>query len=945
MIDSCNAPEIVKAIPLTSCSIRKATEQKCENLLPIILLSNIQSFGKSEKTDKTLETEVILKSNNIDIAVFSETWLTNDTADRLPFNDYQKFNLMRKDFERCSGGVSIFVKNNIPAARLNIKVPDGMECLWTTIRPNWLPRSVSNIIVCGLYYPGSTSIYAPNQENLIFHITTSVEYLRRTYAKPLFLIMGDFNDLPIDSIRKVCGFKQEVDVPTRGEAILDLILTNRSNMFFNKPISLPKIGDGDHFPVLYKAKKYVPPKTIKQYIEIRRFPKSAIIQFGAWIVNFNWSLLSLIPNVDDRIIYFSTLTWKMIDICFPLKKVAILSTDKEWITPKIKELISKRQRAHMEEKFELRDTLASKIKKEIKAAKIEYNNLKVGCFESLNPKEWYRHINNIIGKGNSQINLTNIAELAQKTPAEQTAIINEYFANICRKYPKLQFDSIPDKLADISHIAEVTELDTYKMLLKFSKKSPGPNDFPKKILQEFAVELSEPFCNIINFAIKKGVFPNEYKKTEIIPIPKINPPMSLSDLRPISKTPIGGKMIETIIMKELDKDIKGKLDTDQYGNTKGSSTTHYLMNLTNDAFISTNKGDATTAVTIDYSKAFDYVDHYILIEKLVKLGVRSSIINMIISFLKDRSHCTKVIGQFSPFLDITCGVPQGTCSGPKLFVILIDGKKCNFVSSYKFVDDKTITYSYSGDPTEALQNALDIEAMETHKDKMLINSNKCHVITFNNSQKNIEPKNLVLDGNIIQSCKTIKLLGVIISKDLKWSDNTESICTKVNRKNYILSRLKKFGLKREELVVAWKTILRPLTEYAAPLWHSGLTDSDAKTIENLQKRALGTILRVIFVDNKRYYKLNNEVLRYKEALEKLGLETLSERREILTCNFALQLLKSERHKDMFKPKVKTFNTRSKAMFRELKCSSKRSYMSSVPYMTRLLNGVKYSKNK
>ena len=164
---------------------------------------------------------------------------------------------------------------------------------------------------------------------------------------------------------------------------------------------------------------------------------------------------------------------------------------------------------------------------------------------------------------------------------------------------------------------------------------------------------------------------------------------------------------------------------------KGSSTTHYLISLTNEAFVSTNRGDATTAITIDYSKAFDYVDHSILIEKLVKLGVRTILINLIISFLKGRSYCTKILGEISSFLNITCGVPQGTCSGPKLFVILIDGRKCSFVSTHKFVDDKTLSYSYSGDPTEILQNALDIESEETRNDKMIINGTKCHAITFN----------------------------------------------------------------------------------------------------------------------------------------------------------------------------------------------------------------------
>ena len=144
----------------------------------------------------------------------------------------------------------------------------------------------------------------------------------------------------------------------------------------------------------------------------------------------------------------------------------------------------------------------------------------------------------------------------------------------------------------------------------------------------------------------------------------------------------------------------------------------------------------------------------------------------------------------------------------------------------------------------------------------------------------------------------------------------------------------------EELVIAWKSMILPLTEYAAPLWHSGLTDTDVKVIEDLQKKALGIILRVVYVDNRKYYKLNKKIIRYEEALEKLGLETLSVRREVLTGKFALQLVKSERHKDMIEPKVKAYDTRSNDRFKELNCYSKRSYMSAVPYMTRLLNGVK-----
>ena len=133
--DTLNTDEVNANIPLVSSTNEKTVQNK-NKYLPVILLSNIQSFGKCEKNDKTLETEVILNLNNVEIAVFTETWLTEDTVERLPFNGYQKFHHVRKEFDSSSGGVSVFVKNNLPVTRLPLQVPDSMEVVWTTIRPN-----------------------------------------------------------------------------------------------------------------------------------------------------------------------------------------------------------------------------------------------------------------------------------------------------------------------------------------------------------------------------------------------------------------------------------------------------------------------------------------------------------------------------------------------------------------------------------------------------------------------------------------------------------------------------------------------------------------------------------------------------------------------------------------------------------------------------------------
>ena len=145
-------------------------KSKC---LPIAFLSNIQSFGRSSN-EKVSEISEVLALNKVDIAVFTETWLCQDTCDNLPFPEYIKFHLIREKVLRHSGGVSIFVKDNLPANKLNVKVPAHLECLWVTIRPKWLPRDISNIVVCGVYYPGSSSIYAPPQEDLILCLIVSI---------------------------------------------------------------------------------------------------------------------------------------------------------------------------------------------------------------------------------------------------------------------------------------------------------------------------------------------------------------------------------------------------------------------------------------------------------------------------------------------------------------------------------------------------------------------------------------------------------------------------------------------------------------------------------------------------------------------------------------------------------------------------------------------------
>ena len=181
-----------------------------------------------------------------------------------------------------------------------------------------------------------------------------------------------------------------------------------------------------------------------------------------------------IQNVNDKVDYFSTITWLMIDKYFPLRPVAISSTDKEWMTPKVKELILKRQKAHLSGDYDVSKHLAKKLTKEIRRAKFNYHKTKVENILGSSPKEWYSHINKILGRKTNNINLSNIPELANKPVEEQVKIINAHFAEICKKYPPLNKNLKVNEGQNERELEEITELATYKLLKRFGKKSLAP---------------------------------------------------------------------------------------------------------------------------------------------------------------------------------------------------------------------------------------------------------------------------------------------------------------------------------------------------------------------------------------------------------------------------------------------------------------------------------------
>ena len=172
-------------------------------------------------------------------------------------------------------------------------------------------------------------------------------------------------------------------------------------------------------------------------------------------------------------------------------------------------------------------------------------------------------------------------------------------------------------------------------------------------------------------------------------------------------------------------------------------------------------------------------------------------------------------------------------------------------------------------------------------------------LTLISHAKALPPQKLLLNNNDILSVDRIKLLGVIISSDLHRRENTAEIVNKVNKRYYQLCKLKQFGISQEERLKTWKMMIRPVTEYAAPLWNPGLLECDKRLLENLQKKALGIIFGTTYIDHKRYYKIKGQPVSYELALKACDLPSLAERRENLTVKFAQDTYNNPMHKKFF----------------------------------------------
>ncbi|XP_072021201.1 uncharacterized protein [Amphiura filiformis] len=521
-----------------------------------------------------------------------------------------------------------------------------------------------------------------------------------------FCISGDFNRMNINAITRGNDLNQIITFPTRGQATLDLILTNIQTHYL-PPSALSSIGKSDHACVLWKPKNTTAKNTVKSRIT-RPFRDDNIRAFGRWIQDQSWSEVHECNGTQNKMDAMYSVLNKGMELYFPTKLLKIHQTDKPWITPRIKKLISKRQA-----EFEAHETskwrqLRNEVKREIEKAKVNYNANRVRKLQKTEPRKWYQQIKCMLNSSNSDLDM-HIPGVDRANHKAMANAINSKFVSVSSHVNPLDHSELPTFLPAVKPAPVLYPWDVYSELKRVkTSKSSGPDGIPPKIIKEFAYELSGPLTDVLNCSFEEGIVPHQWKSAIVVPIPKQHPP-SIDKMRPISLTDIFAKVAEGFVAKWIVYDIEPYIDINQFGNVSGISTSHYLINLVHTLFQGSDKrNNVGTVVLTDFSKAFDLVNHNIAVETLIALGVRGAIVPWVCSFLNNRTQCVRYNQTISEYAPLCAGVPQGTKLGPIIFQAVINDAAEGCSSHYwKYVDDLTFVENRACSEKGNLQSDLD----------------------------------------------------------------------------------------------------------------------------------------------------------------------------------------------------------------------------------------------